>query len=39
MDKIEIPIDEQEKENPKLPAHDNLRGPVYYSQTTLQFIN
>ena len=39
MDKIEIPINEQENEDRKLPAHDNLRGPVYYSQTTLHFIN
>ncbi len=34
MDKIEITMDEQERENQKIPVHDNLRGPVYYSQTT-----
>jgi hypothetical protein len=39
MDKIEIQTENQEISNPKIPAHDNLRGPVYYAQTTLHFIN
>jgi transposase len=39
MDKIEIQTENQEISNPKIPAHDNLRGQVYYAQTTLHFIN
>lgn len=39
MDKIESSAVEQENENQKLPTHNNLRGPVYYAQTNLKFIN
>lgn len=39
MDKIEIQTQNQEILTSKIPAHDNLRGPIYYAQTTLYFIN
>lgn len=39
MDKIEIPIDSPQNESQKIPPHDNLRGPAYYSQSTMHFID
>jgi transposase len=39
MDKIEIPIDNPQSESQKIPSHDNLRGPLYYTQSTMHFNN
>jgi transposase len=39
MDKLEIPVQQSQQPTQIIPNHNNIRGPQYYSQATLPFIN